>query len=100
MSQLTSNTLTSTDVYKLGHMEFYPEGTTKVYSYLIARSSKKFDATVFFGLQAFIKEYLTRPITDANVDELLEMRAAILGSNLQELSVSFAPSLSLATGRS
>jgi nicotinamide phosphoribosyltransferase len=81
MSLLTANTLLATDVYKLGHMEFYPEGTTKIYSYLIARSSKKFNETVFFGLQAFLKEYLTRPITDADVDEFLEYRKMILGAN-------------------
>jgi nicotinamide phosphoribosyltransferase len=45
----------------------YPEGTTGVYSYIESRGGK-YDRTVFFGLQAFIKQYLTRPITQADID--------------------------------
>lgn len=75
------NSLLATDVYKLGHMEFYPEGTTEIYSYLIARSAKKFDAVLWFGLQAFIKGLLLEPITRAHVDEFLMYRKMILGSN-------------------
>lgn len=75
------NPLLATDVYKLGHMEFYPEGTTKIYSYLIARSAKKFDSVLWFGLQAHIKNLLLEPITHAMVDEFLVYRKMILGSN-------------------
>jgi nicotinamide phosphoribosyltransferase len=78
---MNENTLLSTDVYKMGHLEFYPEGTTKIYSYLVARSAKKFDATVFFGLQYYLKQYISKPITHADVDEFLQYRAMILGSN-------------------
>lgn len=78
---MNTNTLLATDVYKLGHMEFYPEGTTKIYSYLCARSSRKFDKALFFGLQYYLTEYLSRPITHADVDEFLYYRKSILGSN-------------------
>lgn len=78
---MNQNPLLTTDVYKLGHMEFYPEGTTKIYSYLIARSSKKFESALWFGLQYYLKEYLLKPITHKDVDEFLEYRALILGSN-------------------
>ena len=78
---MNTNTLLATDVYKLGHMEFYPEGTEKIYSYLIARSGKKFNETVFFGLQYYLKEFLSKPITHADVDEFLALRKSILGSN-------------------
>jgi len=45
----------------------YPAGTTGVYSYIESRGGK-YDETVFFGLQSFIKEYLIEPITQADID--------------------------------
>ncbi len=45
----------------------YPAGTTNVYSYIESRGGR-YDRTVFFGLQAFIKEYLLEPITQADID--------------------------------
>jgi nicotinamide phosphoribosyltransferase len=45
----------------------YPVGTTGVYSYIESRGGQ-YDTTVFFGLQAFIKEYLLDPITQADID--------------------------------
>ena len=45
----------------------YPTGTTGVYSYIESRGGK-YDETVFFGLQAFIKEYLLEPITQTDID--------------------------------
>lgn len=76
---MNRNPLLATDVYKLGHMEFYPEGTRYIYSYLIARSVKKYDAALWFGLQAHLY-FLTEPITPAMVEEFLEYRKLILGS--------------------
>jgi nicotinamide phosphoribosyltransferase len=52
------NILTLTDSYKATHWKQYPKGTTKVYSYLESRGGK-FDNTMFYGLQYFIKTYLT-----------------------------------------
>jgi nicotinamide phosphoribosyltransferase len=45
----------------------YPAGTTGVYSYIESRGGR-YDRTVFFGLQAFIKEYLHDPITQSDID--------------------------------
>jgi nicotinamide phosphoribosyltransferase len=45
----------------------YPAGTTGVYSYIESRGGR-YDKTVMFGLQAFIKEYLLDPITQADID--------------------------------
>jgi nicotinamide phosphoribosyltransferase len=45
----------------------YPEGTEIVYSYIESRGGK-WDSTLFFGLQAFIKEYLLNPITKDDID--------------------------------
>ena len=53
-----NNIMLLTDSYKATHWLQYPEGTTKVHSYLESRGGK-FDNTVFYGLQYFIKEYLT-----------------------------------------
>jgi nicotinamide phosphoribosyltransferase len=45
----------------------YPVGTTGVYSYIESRGGK-YDATVMFGLQAFIKDYLTTPVTREDIE--------------------------------
>jgi len=45
----------------------YPDNTTGVYSYIESRGGK-YDKTVFFGLQAYIKEYLLKPITQEDID--------------------------------
>lgn len=52
------NILMLTDSYKPTHWKQYPKGTSKVYSYLESRGGK-FDNTMFYGLQYFIKQYLT-----------------------------------------
>lgn len=58
-----------TDSYKLTHWKQYPEGTTKVYSYLEARGGD-YEKTLFFGLQYYLKEYLANvQITQADIDE-------------------------------
>lgn len=79
---MKKNLLTCTDVYKFGHLYQYPKGTTKVFSYLQARSDKMSKDTVFFGLQYFIKEYLMQPITTENVDEFVELVEMILGPGM------------------
>ena len=80
MKYENDNLLLMTDVYKVGHMEQYVPGTTKVYSYLCARSDKNFSSSVFFGLQYYIKQYLTLPILIEHVDEFLQQRQEILGN--------------------
>ncbi len=77
---MNHNLLLKTDVYKMSHMRAYAPGTTKVYSYLTARSDKKFSEVVFFGLQYYIREYLTKPITRENAEQFIEVSAAILGN--------------------
>lgn len=63
--------LFNTDSYKVSMWKQYPPGTEIVYSYIEARGGI-FDATVLFGVQAFIKEYLSKPITRAEVFEAAE----------------------------
>ena len=51
------NLLLMTDSYKLSHYKQYPPKTTNVYSYFESRGGK-FERTLFFGLQYFLKRYL------------------------------------------
>lgn len=83
------NLLLLTDVYKLGHMEQYPEGTTKIYSYLCARSDKKTKETLWFGLQYYLKKYLSKGVTEENVEEVLEYRKSILGGTSAKVEQQF-----------
>jgi nicotinamide phosphoribosyltransferase len=62
------NIILNADSYKYSQFNQYPEGTEYIYSYIESRGGK-FDETVFFGLQAFIKEYLTDPVTMEMIDE-------------------------------
>jgi len=55
---MRKNIITKTDSYKLSHAKQYPKGTENVYSYFESRAGAKYDETVFFSLQYFLKEYL------------------------------------------
>lgn len=72
---MKTNLLLNTDSYKASMFVQYPPNTETVYSYIESRGGR-YNETVFFGLQAFIKEYLTDPITMADVDEAEEIWAA------------------------
>jgi nicotinamide phosphoribosyltransferase len=65
--KLAKNLILNTDSYKVSMFKQYPAGTTGVYSYIESRGGR-YDKTVMFGLQAFIKEYLLEPITQADID--------------------------------
>lgn len=63
------NFILRTDSYKLTHWKQYPKGMQTVYSYLEARGGE-FEKTLFFGLQYYIKEYLSKvKITMEDIDE-------------------------------
>ncbi len=66
-----SNFILNTDSYKTSHWVQYPPNTEYVSSYIEARgtSSNAFEHVLFFGLQAFLKEYLCKPISQADIDE-------------------------------
>jgi nicotinamide phosphoribosyltransferase len=65
--KLAKNLILNTDSYKVSMFKQYPAGTTGVYSYIESRGGC-YDQTVFFGLQAFIKEYLLEPISQGDID--------------------------------
>lgn len=68
-----------TDVYKLGHMRLYKPGTTKVYSYLCARSDRKEKDALFFGLQPYLK-LLEKGVSQEDAEEFMSYYTEILGT--------------------
>lgn len=58
--------ITRTDSYKMSQFKQYPTDTTHISSYIEARGGEP--ESVFFGLQAFIKEYMMNPITQSDID--------------------------------
>lgn len=75
LSNNFANFLLNTDSYKTSHWVQYPPQTEYISSYIEPRGGI-FPETVFFGLQAFIKEYLSTPVSQADVDEAEVMLAA------------------------
>lgn len=69
------NIILNTDSYKASMFVQYPPNTQRVYSYIESRGGR-YDMTTFFGVQAFIKEYLTTPLTMADIDEAEEIWTA------------------------
>lgn len=64
----SKNIILNADSYKASHYLQYPPGTRFVSSYIESRGGA-FDRTVFFGLQMFLKDYLSQPISQADIDE-------------------------------
>lgn len=80
MAESEENIILMTDSYKVSHHKQYPPKTEKVYSYFESRGGE-FDNTVFFGLQYFIKKYLTgRVVTQEKIDEARDLLTGHLGS--------------------
>jgi nicotinamide phosphoribosyltransferase len=75
LNESLNNLLLNTDSYKASHWLQYPPGTDATFFYVESRGGVH-DRTVFFGLQAILKEYLSRPITHADVDDARDLFAA------------------------
>ncbi len=73
--RMLENLLLNTDSYKASHWLQYPPGTDATFFYVESRGGL-YDRTVFFGLQAILKEYLSKPITHADIDEAKDLYAA------------------------
>jgi len=70
------------DSYKGTHWKQYPKNTTKVYSYLESRGGK-FNNTLFYGLQFFLKKYLTgKVVTEQKIQFAKKLWDAHLGPGL------------------
>jgi len=64
---LENSIIADTDSYKTSHWLQYPPGTEYISSYIESRGGK-YDKTVFFGLQIYLKKYLSKPITQEEID--------------------------------
>ncbi|MVN85882.1 nicotinate phosphoribosyltransferase [Deinococcus sp. HMF7620] len=62
------NLILDTDSYKSSHFLQYPQGTTRLFSYLESRGGR-YPVTRFFGLQYILDRYLTRRVTAEMVEE-------------------------------
>jgi len=76
-----TNILLNTDSYKTSQYKQYPLNTTSIFSYIESRGGY-YDQTVFFGLQMFLKEYLTKPITQEMINEADEIITAHMGEGI------------------
>lgn len=70
------NMILNTDSYKYSHFAQYPPETAAISAYIESRPGGRHDHVLFFGLQMFLKEYLTRRITAADIDEADELVTA------------------------
>jgi len=61
---MSTNLILNTDSYKASHYRHYLVGMMQVSRYVESRYSE-YDRTVFFGLQMFLKEHLTKSNTQA-----------------------------------
>lgn len=68
---MVKNFLLLADQYKIGHWKQYPPNTRKIYSYLESRGGDK-PATVFFGLQYYLKKYLSGVVITQEMIEYAE----------------------------
>ena len=66
--KFAKNIILNSDSYKYSQWVQYPEGTEYVYSYIESRGGK-YDKLVFLGLQAFIREYMSTPVTHEMIDQ-------------------------------
>ena len=73
--QCLHNLLLNTDSYKASHWLQYPPGTDATFFYVESRGGV-YDRTLFYGLQAILKEYLAKPITHVDIDEARDVFAA------------------------
>ena len=69
------NIILNTDSYKASHHLQHPPEVKFISSYIEARHGYP-DEVLFFGLQAFLKEYLAKPITIQDIDEAEEVLLA------------------------
>lgn len=67
--------LFDTDSYKVSHYLQYPANTSSIFSYIESRGGD-YQFTVFFGLQYYLKEYLSHRVSVEEVERAKELFAA------------------------
>lgn len=71
---MNKNLILKSDSYKFSHAPSqeqtqFPDNTSYLEYYVESRTGGQYNQTTFFGLQIFLMEYLTKPITKADVEE-------------------------------
>ena len=69
------NIILTTDSYKASHWLQFPPGAEHTHYYVESRGGA-YDSTLFFGLQAFLRATLARPVTQAHIKEAAAFFAA------------------------
>jgi len=80
----SENIILMSDSYKVSHHAQYPPGTEYVYSYFESRGcdNKGWDSVCFFGLQYFLKRYLSgQVVTKEKIDEAQEIYGMHFGDD-------------------
>jgi nicotinamide phosphoribosyltransferase len=68
------NPILASDSYKMTHHGMYPDNTEYAYSYFENRDGAQFPVSKFFGLQIFIKRFLTGSVvTREHIEEAKEI---------------------------
>lgn len=67
------NPILNSDSYKYSHFAQYPPETAAISAYIEARRGGLYENVLFFGLQMFLKDYLSVRVTMADVDEAEEL---------------------------
>lgn len=65
---MENNLILKTDSYKHSHPFLFEKGISNCFYYLESRGGD-YDEVVFVGLQYYLKEYLSKPISQTNIDE-------------------------------
>ncbi len=63
-----TNPILATDSYKQSHFKQYPPEAKRISAYVEARHNTFSKEFLFFGLQAYLKEVLVKPITQSDID--------------------------------
>jgi nicotinamide phosphoribosyltransferase len=67
-NKIKLNPILTADSYKMSHWLQYPAKTTDVFSYIESRGCGFTNELMFFGLQAYLREYLSQRITMEDVE--------------------------------
>ena len=70
------NLILNSDSYKYSHFLQYPPETATISAYAEARRGGPYENVLFFGLQMFLKEYLSGRVTMEDVEEADELITA------------------------
>jgi nicotinamide phosphoribosyltransferase len=76
IDNLLENVIINTDSYKVCHWVFLEKRTNRIAAYVEPRVGGEYDETVFFGLQIYLKKYLTLRVTQFMIDQADEFLTA------------------------